>query len=119
MGRWIKFFIAIAIGAVGGLYFAWAINPVQLVETVPETLRQDYKTDYVLMVAEVYQAQRDPAQAARSLALLGDETPAVLARQAVVFAQDVGYSDVDVQLLADLLAGLQQWNPPAPGGSSP
>ncbi len=72
MSRWIRFFLVIAIGAAGGLFYGWVINPVKYVDTTPDTLRIDYKSDYVLMVAESYGADGDLALAARRLALLGD-----------------------------------------------
>ena len=65
MIRYILFVFAIALGAVIGNYYAEEINPVEVLDAPPDTLRADYKTDYVLMVAEVYASDQDPAQAAR------------------------------------------------------
>ena len=47
--RWILFIFAILVGAGLGLLYGWVINPVDYVDTTPDTLRIDYKTDYVLM----------------------------------------------------------------------
>ena len=58
--RWILFIIAILAGAGLGLLYGWVINPVDYVDTAPDTLRIDYKTDFVLMVAEAYQGESDP-----------------------------------------------------------
>jgi hypothetical protein len=52
MSRWIKFLIAIGLGVAIGLFYSWTINPVQVVDSTPDTLRLDYRSDYVLMVAE-------------------------------------------------------------------
>ena len=54
--RWLAFLVAIGIGLGLGLYYGWVVSPVAYVDTAPNTLRPDYKADYVLMVAEAYQA---------------------------------------------------------------
>ena len=112
MSRWIRFLLAIAIGAAGGLFYGWVGNPVKYVNTTPDTLRVDYKSDYVLMVAESYGADNDLALAARRLALLGDTPPMDTVREAVLFAERQGYVDSDVTLMRRLLSDLQTWTTP-------
>ena len=107
MSRWIRFFLAIAVGAAGGLFYGWWVNPVKYIDTTPDTLRVDYKSDYVLMVAEAYSADGDLALAARRLALLGDTPPIDTVREAVLFAERQGYVDSDVTLMRQLLTALQ------------
>jgi hypothetical protein len=51
MSRWTRFLIAIAVGLALGLLYGWVLSPVKYVDTTPNTLRADYQTDYVLMVA--------------------------------------------------------------------
>jgi hypothetical protein len=111
MSRWIAFFIAILLGIAAGLYYGWVLNPVEYVDTTPDTLRTDYKTDYVLMVAEIYQAEGQPEAAIRRLALLGDDTPLALTEQALAYAQANGYGQTDLNLLLHLQDGLKTWNP--------
>lgn len=123
MGRWIRFFLVFAVGLVLGLVYGWVVNPVQYVDTTPDTLRVDYRSDYALMVAEVYHAERDLAAAARRLALLGDTPPAEIARQAMIFGSQAPYGEADMQLLARLTSDLQNWNPlqgaPPEGATQP
>jgi hypothetical protein len=111
MKRWIYFFIAIAIGVAGGLFYGWVLDPVKYVDTLPDSLRIDYKSDYVLMVAETYQAENSLPNAVRSLALVGEEQPVEIVRQALTFAEVQGYSKDDVTTLRSLLEALQSWNP--------
>ena len=111
MSRWIKFLFAIGVGAAIGLFFSWTINPVQVVDSTPDTLRLDYRSDYVLMVAEAYQLERDPAEAARRLGRLGPDPAALIVQQAVIFAENAGYPEADLNLLAQLRDALQTWNP--------
>jgi hypothetical protein len=75
MSRWILFFITVALGLGAGLYYGWRIDPVEYVDTTPETLRDDYKTDYVLMVAETYQVEKNLDLAVQRLAALGSQEP--------------------------------------------
>ncbi|MFQ5616789.1 MAG: hypothetical protein ACE5GO_10090 [Anaerolineales bacterium] len=111
MSRWIGFFIAIALGITAGLYYGWVINPVEYVDTTPDTLCGDFKADYVLMIAEVYRADGNPEGAARRLAILGDDPPAETVQRAIEYATQVGYGEADREMLIALREGLQTWNP--------
>ena len=111
MSRWMRFFLAIALGAAGGLFYGWVVSPVEYVDTTPDTLRIDYKSDYILMVAETYSVDKEMALAARRLGLLGDTAPVEMVREAVLFAERQGYTDADVALMRQLLTDLQSWVP--------
>ena len=111
MARRIWFIIAIIIGVAAGLGYGWVINPVKYVNTSPVTLRADYKTDYVLMVAEVYHKDGDLDLAAQRLAFLGNTPPLELVQQAIVLANQVGYAPEDVGLMIRLNQALQTWSP--------
>lgn len=118
MLRYILFIFMIGVGAVLGNYYAQEINPVNIVDAPPDTLRQDYKTDYVLMVAEVYSQEQDPALAARQLALLGSAPPVEIINQALIFALDYGYPAQDLLLMRDLSLVMSTWNPDLEEGGS-
>lgn len=111
MRRWFWFLIVVTLGIGMGLAYGWVINPVKYVDTTPANLRQDYQTDYVLMVAEAYQAEGDLDVAARRLAVLGDILPAEIVRQAMIFAAQNGYADSDQDILSQLASALQTWSP--------
>ncbi len=115
--RWLRFLFAIAVGLGLGLYYGWVINPVQVVDTTPATLRQDYKTDFVLMVAEGYHLDGDLTTARQHLALLGNDPETVVA-QALEYATELGYAPPDLYLMRDLLMALRQ-SPPATAESAP
>ena len=76
--RWLRFLIAILIGAGLGLLFGWVISPVKDVNTNPDLLKVDYQADYVLTVAEVYQSEGSLAMANQRLAMLGSAPAAQL-----------------------------------------
>ncbi len=107
MARWVRFLVAILVGLAIGLAYGWFISPVRYIDTSPATLRNDYKTDFVLMVSEAYQGEKDLGLAARRLALLGAASPASSVAQAINFAQKVGYSEADVARMQALLSALQ------------
>jgi hypothetical protein len=119
MPRWIWFLIALGLGIAAGLYYGWIINPVAYVDTTPDSLSADYRADYVLMVAEDFRSAQDPAAAARKLAILGSEPPALIVQQALGYAEANGFSPVDLQLLQSLVFALQTWQQPTPGGGPP
>jgi hypothetical protein len=115
--RWLFFALSILAGLGLGLFYGWVISPVQYVDTSPDSLRVDYRSDYVLMVAEVYQVEQDPFLAARRLSLLGSALPPhELVAQALQFAQDNGYAPQDIRLLQSLAIALQIY---AGGGVAP
>ncbi len=104
--RWLAFLIAIAVGLGLGLYYGWVVSPVAYVDTAPNTLREDYKADYVLMVAEAYQGEGDLPAARRALALLGGD-PVAVVRSAIAFGTAHGYASQDLYALQQLLTALQ------------
>lgn len=107
MSRWVRFFIAILVGIGLGLLYGWVISPVEYVNTTPDTLRIDYKTDYILMTAEAYKGDGNLPEAVRRLALLGEAPPGEMVYQAIIFAQKLGYADDDLALMQNLLNALQ------------
>ena len=118
MLRWFFFFVAIATGiALGGLY-GWVIRPVEAEGLPPAFLREDYKADYALMVAEAYQTDGDLALAAHQLAFLNGESPQETVRQALAFAANAPYAEADQVLLQNLARDLSTYEP-TPGAPGP
>lgn len=111
MRRWIPVSLAFVVGVALGLVYGWFIDPVQYTDLTPEVLRFDYQSDYVLMAAEAYRMEQDPAAAARRLAVLGSEPPAWIAEQAYEYARQAGYPTDDLTLMQGLLVALQTWQP--------
>jgi len=111
MPRWIPPLIAIVMGIALGLVYGWVINPVQFVDTTPNSLRADYRADYVLMIAETYHANQDAGLAARRLAIFGGDTPAAISAQALQTGQASGYAPNDIILLQELTRAMQAYQP--------
>jgi hypothetical protein len=111
MPRWFSILLAAAIGIALGLGYGWILAPVEYTDITPDALRVDYRSDYILMVAEAFQGEGSAAQAARRLALLGSDPPATYVDEAYGYAQDVGYANDDLLLLSELSAAMQAWQP--------
>jgi len=48
----------VMVGLALGFAVGWWLWPVQYTNTAPRVLRQDYRDDYVVMVATAYEAEK-------------------------------------------------------------
>lgn len=99
MRRWFLFLIAVLVGVGGVLFYAWYVNPAAPDETTPDLMRVDFRSDYVLMVAEVFQGAADLGMADEQLTFLGEEPAIEIIDQAIRFAEQNGYKQVDLALM--------------------
>jgi hypothetical protein len=81
------------------------------VDIAPASLRTDYKTDYILMVAEAYQVDKDLGLAVRRLAQLGSAAPTDIVGEALNYALQHDYAPQDLSLFQSLGEALLTWNP--------
>ncbi len=108
--HWIFVFIALLIGIGAGLAYGWVIDPVDFFDLTPDTLRAEYKADYVLMTAEAYRLEQDPGLAARRLAIFGAHSPSSIAADGLAYARSNGFADSDIALIQELVTALQAWS---------
>jgi hypothetical protein len=100
--------VGILLGLVGG----WRVWPVSYTNTTPDTLRQDYRDDYVVMVATAYSITEDLPEARARLQLLDPQTPGeavVDVAERIIAAQG---SPEDITALARLAQALGQTSSP-------
>jgi hypothetical protein len=107
---WVITILALLAGLGIGIYYGWYIDPVDYFDLPPDALRADYKADYVLMMAEAYQAEQDPGLAARRLAIFGTKSPSAIAAEGLAYARSHGFSDVEISLIRELVTALQAWS---------
>ena len=103
----VRFLLGLALGAAGGLAYGWLLEPVEYVDTTPTALRADYRTDYVLMVAEAYQGDGDLGLAIVRLGSLGPLPPEQRVVQAIDEAAARGLPRQDLDRLATLADALR------------
>lgn len=104
--RLVGFIIAIAVGISAGLIYGWVINPAGVKNTSLKSLRNDYKADYVLMVAEGYASDGDLTGAVERLEALSTSEAVSAVQQALLTAQQMGYSNIELQYMAELEKAL-------------
>jgi len=108
--RWLFIILSLVIGIGLGLVYGWVIDPVDFFDLTPDTLRADYKADYVLMTAEIYRVEQDPGLAARRLAILGSQSPSSISTDALTYARTNSYPESDITLIQDLVTAMQAWS---------
>ena len=52
--------VALALGLAAGLGYAWGVNPVSYTDTSPASLRDDFRADYLTLIAVAYDAGGAP-----------------------------------------------------------
>lgn len=119
IGRILWFFISILAGLALGLLYGWVINPGVEIQAPASSLRADYRADTVLLVAEIYASEQNPAQAAERLKLLGEGDPLSIVQQAILTAQDLNYPPADITLMASLAQALSLSASPPAGTAAP
>ena len=108
--RWLFIILSLIAGIALGLTYGWVLDPVDYFDLTPDTLRADYKADFVLMIAEAYRSNPDPALAARQLAVFGSGTPSSIAAEALDYARVNGFDDSDLAMMQDLVTAMQAWS---------
>ena len=111
--NWIKILFAMIIGIALGLVYGWVINPIEYTDVTPNILREDFRADYVLMVAEAHQGEQDSETTAHRLAILGSESPVQIVSSTLDYAIKNNFAQNEIYLLQGLLTAMQTYQPQA------
>jgi hypothetical protein len=111
--RTLFFLTAILIGILIGIGYGWWLRPHLYSQADLSNLRADYRTDYVLMTAEIYHQENNLEEARQRLQQMGTDAPDRYVQEAILSAGQLGYGQADLQLLANLLQSL------SPGTDTP
>ena len=99
--------VGLIIGAALGLSYAWIISPIRYIDTVPSSLRADFKDQYRVAISAAYAATSDIQRARARLALLGDKDSlqalSAQAQQMLANGENVETVNQIAQLASDLL----------------
>ena len=60
--------LGLLLGFAAGLFYSWTINPVEYIDSSPDSLREDFKSDYLTLIASAYVATGDADRARARLA---------------------------------------------------
>jgi hypothetical protein len=108
LNRYFLIVFGLVLGIAIGLVYAWVVQPIHIVESTPNTLREDYRADLVLMIAEAFEAEADIDLALQRFDRLGLDNPLQVARDALTYAQDHGYKALELQRLSGLISTMEQ-----------
>lgn len=99
--------IGLILGIALGLFYGWVIRPIEIVESTPDTLREDYRADLILMIAESYESEEDLDLVLNRFELLELEPPTAVLQAALTYARNHDYKILDLQRLSTLLTDLE------------
>ena len=108
MSRWHQILLVALLGLAAGLFYGWRVAPVEYVDLAPNTLHADYRAEYILMVAESYQSEKDLDLAARRLALLSSAHPVEIIAESL---DESDYTKNEIELLEELQREIRTWQP--------
>lgn len=110
-GNW-YLLTGVVLGIILGILFAWVISPVEYVDTAPESLKDEFKDQYRVLIASAYVANGDLVRAKARLGLLDEaDIYLVVAEQAQQMLAEGG-SVEEAQALGRLALVLGQEIPP-------
>ena len=106
-GNW-YLLTGVVLGIILGILFAWVISPVEYVDTAPESLKDEFKDQYRVLIASAYVANGDLVRAKARLELLDEaDIYLVVAEQAQQMLAEGG-SVEEAQSLGRLALALGQ-----------
>lgn len=113
LNRILPLLFGLILGLAAGLFYGWVIQPAEISEISPRSLRQDHRAEFILAIAEVYAMDGNLQSARQRIALLeSDSTPNEDVAQTLDFAKEHEYGDLDLLLLGGLLNDLRSVSPP-------
>ncbi len=99
--RVIGFVVGIALGVGFAMLIGWVLFPLERQEITPASMRPDYQTEYLRLVALAYQADGDLVLAKRRLrAVAGDAVSAPVVALTERWIDDARDADLIVPLIA-------------------
>jgi hypothetical protein len=106
-GNW-YLLTGVVLGIILGILFAWVISPVKYVDTAPESLKDEFKDQYRVLIASAYVANGDLVRAKARLELLDEaDIYLVVAEQAQQMLAEGGLVE-EAQALGRLALALGQ-----------
>jgi GTP cyclohydrolase III len=99
--------VSLVLGVISGLAYGWLIDPVEYMDTGTDSLRIDYQTDIVLMIADIYAKDQDFQAAIHRLSFLGRFDTSQLLVDSLAYAEQMHFSPTDVANISKLNEAIQ------------
>jgi hypothetical protein len=98
----------LVIGIAIGLFYAWRLSPVEVIDTVPASMSDEHKDAYRLLVAQAFMTNGDPQRAIARLFLLGDDDIVNAVEDQAQRLLSRGNNIDDTRAMATLLEALEK-----------
>jgi hypothetical protein len=98
----------LVIGVAFGILYSWVISPVRYVDTMPKSLRPDFKDQYRALIAAAYAATGDLERARARLDLLADEDVSLIISLQAQDAIAAGHPEAEIRALSLLSVALKE-----------
>ena len=105
--RLLFFTFTLLAGLAIGLTYGWVVDPVRYTNTPAQTLRIDFKADFILMTAELYQDEGDITLAQSHLDFLDETDLSEALNDALDFAVENQYAQLDIQSMEELASAIE------------
>jgi hypothetical protein len=123
--------LSLVIGLIGGLYYAWLVDPVIFTDASPARFSDQYREEYIILVSQSYAVNENWPLAQQRLAALDDpeiaqtvndlletavrqQRPAPLLEQLAVVARQLGAEGQAIALFAPTLPATNLQPTPTP-----
>ena len=103
---WIYLVLGLVIGIAGGLFYAWRVNPVSYVDAAPSSLREDFKFDYISVIAASYATTNELDQALIRLSVFGIDDLEIFLEKLAQNRLAEGRPESEARALAKLAAAI-------------
>lgn len=100
--RLVGFVLSILLGLIAGLAYGWLIKPAGVKTTTLNSMRADYKADFVLMIAESYSVDQDLETALNLLKRVEPTQPQQAVQEALLTAEELAFSQFEIDALTRL-----------------
>jgi hypothetical protein len=104
--EWLPIALGLMLGLAIGLYYSWVLNPVEFVETSPASMRDDFKADYLALIASAYTYSGDLARAEARIAIFREPNPAVIFSELAQTRLAMGRPQSETRAIALMAAAL-------------
>jgi hypothetical protein len=106
--RYTPLLIGILVGIALGLLYGWVFQPVDIEKPSPDSLQEAYRTEIILMIAEVYASDAYIERALQQMEIFGFLPEGESVVKALNFAKAHDFSNQEIELMTTFLTDLRK-----------